>query len=212
MPALSTGDCIRFGWETYKKRPWILIAAFVVVTLVPSIPNILFPGPEVVPGEPPPPPTAPELIASLASLVFTIYASLGATTISLRAHDDIASVKFGDLWNPNPFWRYLGNWLLLVFIVLVGLFLFIVPGVIAAVALGLSLYFVVDRGKGPIEALKESFRITNGHKWQLFLLILALVGINLLGFLALVVGLLVSGPVSWLALTHAYRTLEAQAE
>ena len=56
MPTLSIGECIRFGWETFKKRPGILIGAFVLTMLIPSIPGILVPSPEVAPGVPPPPP------------------------------------------------------------------------------------------------------------------------------------------------------------
>jgi len=68
-------------------------------------------------------------------------------------------------------------------------------------------YLVIDRGLGPIESMKESWRVTKGNKWQLFLLFLALIGINLLGVAALVVGLLVSVPITMLAAAHAYRTL-----
>jgi uncharacterized membrane protein len=59
--------------------------------------------------------------------------------------------------------------------------------------------------------MKESKRITYGYKWPLlgFALVLAL--INLLGLLALVVGLLVSIPVTTLAFVHAYRALSNRA-
>jgi len=46
----------------------------------------------------------------------------------------------------------------------------------------------------------------------LFLFGLVLIGLNLVGLLALVVGLLVTVPVTWIAVTHAYRTLASQAE
>jgi uncharacterized membrane protein len=60
--------------------------------------------------------------------------------------------------------------------------------------------------------MKESSRITRGHKWPLFVFLLLLVLVNLAGLLALVVGLLVSMPVSMLAFVHAYRTLAGKAE
>ena len=211
MPTFSIGDCIRFGWETFKKRPGILIGAFVLTMLIPSIPGILFPSPEVMPGVPPPPPTNAALIAALASLVLGIFTAMGMTTLALRAHDDIANVTIGDLWNPQPFWRFLGAQFLVAIIIFVGLLLLIVPGIIAALGLLFVLYVVIDRGAGPINALKESWRITNGNKWQLFLFGLALMGLNLLGLLALVIGVLVTAPITWLAVTHAYRTLASQA-
>ncbi len=42
---------------------------------------------------------------------------------------------------------------------------------------------------------------------QIFLLLLALLGINLLGIMALVVGVFVSVPIAMIAFAHAYRTL-----
>jgi len=137
--------------------------------------------------------------------------SLGAVTFALRAHDDIASVTLGDLWNPQPFWRYLGAAILTWLIVTVGFLLLIVPGVIAALGLYFASYFVIDRGAGPINALKQSWHMTKGHKWQLFLFSLVLIGLNLLGLLALVIGIFVTVPITWLAVTHAYRTLASQA-
>ena len=211
MPALSIGDCIRFGWETFKKRPGILIGAFVLTTLLPSIPGLLFPSPEVAPGVPPPPPTTAEMIATLISVVIGIFVTIGMTTFALRAHDDIASVKMGDLWNPQPFWRFLGAEVLAGIIIFVGFLLLVVPGVIASLGLCFVLYVVIDRGDGPINALKESWRLTKGSKWQLFLLVLALIGLNLLGLLLLLVGILVTVPITWQAVTHAYRTLASQS-
>jgi len=211
MTALSIGDCIRFGWETFKTRPGILIGAFLLTMLIPSIPGMFFPGPEFQPGVPPPPPSAAQFIELLVSIVLSLLVALGAATFALRAHDDIASVKISDLWNPEPIWRFLGAEILAGIIIFVGFLLFVIPGIIASLGLCFVPYVVIDRGAGPIDALKESWRITKGHKWRLFLLGLALVGINLLGLLALVVGILVSIPVSWLAITHAYRTLESGA-
>jgi uncharacterized membrane protein len=75
-----------------------------------------------------------------------------------------------------------------------------------------TTFLVIERELGPIEALKESNRITRGHKWNLLGLLLMLILVNLLGVLALIVGLLVSVPVTMLALTHVYRVLGGAAE
>jgi uncharacterized membrane protein len=85
--------------------------------------------------------------------------------------------------------------------------LVVVLGAILALMLLFSGFLVIDRGLGPIQALKESYRITRGYKWPLFSLCLLLVLINVVGLLVLIVGIFVSAPVSLLALTHAYRVL-----
>lgn len=73
-------------------------------------------------------------------------------------------------------------------------------------------YFIVDKNAGPIEALKKSWAITRGVKWDLFLFGLLLGLITLAGLLALVVGLFVAIPVGLLANTYVYRKLLARAE
>jgi uncharacterized membrane protein len=174
---------------------------------LPSIPNLLVAHPVVEPGQPLPPVTGAQLIGLLSSIAVGVLVSLGATSFILRAHDDIASVKFSDLWNPEPFWRFLGAEFLVALIIAAGFVLFLIPGVIASVGLSFATYLVVDRGAGPMDAIKESWRITKGNKWQLFLLMLTLVLLNILGIVALIVGVLVTIPITWLAVTHAYRTL-----
>jgi len=211
MPALSIGDCIGYAWETFKKRPWFLIGALLLAMIIASLPGLFGPHPQIGPDGQliPPPFNAYYAISSLVSIIVSILVGLGITTFSLRAHDNVESAQIADLWNPAPFWRFLGAHILCLFAIALGFIAFIVPGIIIAMGLAFVPYLVVERGLGPIDAIKESWRITKGHKWQLFLLVLTLIGINLLGTLALLVGLLVTLPVTMLALVHAYRTLAA---
>ena len=211
MPALPIGDCIKFGWETFKRRPWILIGAFALTVLISAIPGILTPHPEIVQGQPPPPPTPFALVMSLISIVVSFLVGLGLTNFSLRAHDNIETVTIADLWNPDPIWRFLGAELLAALIIFVGMLLVVIPGIIASLGFGFVPYLVVDRGMRPVESLKESWRITNGNKWRIFLLGLALLGVNLIGVLLLGIGVLASVPITMLAVVHAYRFLQAAA-
>ncbi|PTU74042.1 hypothetical protein [Pseudomonas mangrovi] len=54
-----------------------------------------------------------------------------------------------------------------------GLFLLIAPGVWLAVKLSLAGYLLVLRQQQPIEAMRESFRLTTGHFWNIVILALA---------------------------------------
>jgi uncharacterized membrane protein len=94
----------------------------------------------------------------------------------------------------------------------VGFILLIVPGIIFALMFMFTTFIVIDREFGPIDSMKESRRLTYGHKRKLLGLSLLLVLINLLGLAALFVGLFVTVPISSLALTHAYRVLGGKAE
>ena len=211
MPTLSIGDCISYGWETFKKRPWFLIGALVLVMIISIIPNIFATPTEFGPDGKiiPHPLTARDVVVSLVSLGVSIFISLGLATLSLRAHDNIEGVQIADLWNPGPFWRYLGAHILTVIAIVLGFIAFVIPGFIIAVGLSFVPFLVIERGLGPIEAIKESWRLTKGHKGNLFLLMLALIGITLIGLIALVVGVFVALPITMVAYAHAYRTLSA---
>jgi uncharacterized membrane protein len=72
-------------------------------------------------------------------------------------------------------------------------------------------FLVIEKNMKPIEALKESARMTKGSRWKLFLLGLALTGLTILGMIPLMLGLFIAAPLSMLALVHAYRTLSGGA-
>jgi hypothetical protein len=209
MHTLSVGDCISFAWNTFKQRPWILIGALLLSMIIAALPQAFGPHPTVGPDGQviPPPASTLGTIVAIVSLLVSIGVSLGLTTFSLRAHDNIQAVQIADLWNPAPYWRFFGAHILTVIAIALGFIALIVPGVILAMGLMFVPYLVIDRGLGPIEAMKESWRVTKGHKWQLFFLFLALIGLNILGAIALIIGLLVTVPISMLAAAHAYRTL-----
>lgn len=205
MNKLSVSEALRFGWETFKKRPGILIGGFVGAMAVSGIASgILTPADEANPG-------LVGVLMIIASVIIGILIEIGMLTFAIRAHDSIDTVKLNDLWNPKPLWWYMLGQLLVGLAVLVGFILLVVPGIILMLGLLFSSYLIVDKGRGPIEAMKESWRITDGHKWQLLGFVLAIVCLNLLGLLGLLVGLLVTIPVSALAAVHVYRFLEHKA-
>ena len=85
-------------------------------------------------------------------------------------------------------------------------------GLVGAVYLGLRYSMarlaVLD-GAHIVESLGKSKKLTDGVKWHLVLFALAIAALNILGFLALVVGLLVTIPISILAFAHVYLKLKS---
>ena len=190
--------CVRYGWETFKKRPWFIVGISVLVLVL----NILIPGPKD--GQP-----LPTLIALFAiTFVLGSFLQLGATNLTMRLHDGVESARLKDLWRPELFLTYLGTTLLATILTVLGFILLIIPGIIIGLALSFATYIVIDRRTGPIAAIKESWRMTKGNRWRLFLLMALIALINLGGLLLLVVGLLVTMPVTMIAFVHAYRFLD----
>src|SRR3990170_5427763 len=188
----STGSALRFGWETFKKRPWFFVGSTLVILLASGLINALTGSLDAaLTGSA----QEPSIIGTVINLALGTLLSMGATAFYLAAHDNPDTADLSLLWHPRPFWKYLGASILLVLAVAIGLVLLIVPGIILGLMFMFTTFVVIERELGPIDAMSESHHLTRGHKWQLFGLVLLLLLINLLGVLALVVGLLVSIPV-----------------
>lgn len=113
-------------------------------------------------------------------------------------------------------WRLLLSWIIASFIfsifVVVGLIFFIVPGLYLWATLGFYPFFILDKGLGPIESLKAAAEATKGNRWQILLLFLACVGLDLLGLLCFGVGILISTPVTLIALATVYEKITGQSK
>lgn len=207
---LSVPSFIRFGWETFKKRPWYLIGASIAFLVIGWIAGFavgfVSAVLQVVLGE-----IFGGIVSFLGSMLVNTLIGMGWIAFFIKAHDDPAAAKLADFWHPQHFFSYVGTTILFVIIVLIGLLLLIVPGIIAALVFMFAPYLVIDKGLGPVAALKESARITKGNRLRLLALMGAVALISLLGLFALIVGLFVAIPVTSLAYINAYRRFSAVA-
>lgn len=88
-----------------------------------------------------------------------------------------------------------------------GTLCFIVPGIILALGLSFTAYFVSDTRLGIIESITASWRVTDGHKMNIFLLGLAIFGLTIVGMIPCGLGLFVTAPLSGIAYCVLYRRL-----
>jgi hypothetical protein len=202
----SPGDAIKFGWETFKQRPWFFIGAMIILAVANIAVGIITGAVDSAAGGSFEEPT---LLGNLVSYLLGVLISMGLTAFFLAAHDNPRGVDFATLWHPSPYWKFFGTSVLASLAVGIGFLLLIVPGLIAMVLFMFSTFLVIDRGLGPIEALKGSIEMTQGNRWTLFGFILLCMLIIFVGVLALGVGLLVAVPIVGLAFAYAYRLLSS---
>lgn len=208
--SLSVGDFVRSSWQTFKKRPWFLVGSVILFYIISSIASFVA-GLSSVLVEPFFGSVIGSIVAFACGIVVNSVVAMGWIAFFLKANDDIDAVRINDFWHPQPLISYIAVTILYALIVIVGFLLLVVPGVIAAVTFFFAPYLVVDRGLGPIAALKESARITKNNRWRVLALMGATVLVMFLGILALVVGLLVAAPIVFLICAHAYRSLWSAA-
>jgi uncharacterized membrane protein len=96
-------------------------------------------------------------------------------------------------------------------IISIGLFLLVVPGIVFACRLAFVKYLVLDRKLEPVEAVKESWRMTKGHAGKIFWMGFLVFPIVIAGLICLGVGVIPA--VMWIRCAFAsmyYAVSEAE--
>jgi uncharacterized membrane protein len=149
-------------------------------------------------------------MGSIVSLVVSSFVIAGIMNFSLKVARG-APYAFGDLFSGAPFFvSVLVANLIVGLGVILGTAMLIVPGVILALGLSMTIPIVIDRNLGPIEALTESWKVTDGHKMNLFILALIAFGLCIAGLCACGVGILLVMPILYIAHMYVYLKLTGQ--
>ncbi len=194
-------DPINFGWNTLKGNLRFFVVLMIIVGVFYNFPGLIsmaafalaFPNPafESLSQE-----TTSLLILAgitiaIISAIIYIVLELGLLQIALSFRDGKVP-EIEDLFKGYPlFLNYLVATILYGLIVGIGFILLIVPGIYLSLKYQFYGYLIVDKGMGPIEALKESGRLTEGAKKDLliFWLVLFCGIVVILFFLGLFVAL-----------------------
>lgn len=196
-------NAFKHAWEVFLKRPWLILGAFATAFFISTISGVF--AQALIDGGGSP--MSASLVNIFDFFIVQVFVGMGLTAFALKADNNADNLQFMDLWAPTHYWEYLATALLVSAIAIAGILLFVIPGIIASVLLVFAPYMVMDRGLGPIDAIKTSFEKTKEHFWGLLLLLLAVILLNIVGALLLGVGLIITMPVSFLAVIHAYRMI-----
>lgn len=133
------------------------------------------------------------LLLVLLLLIVSVIVSVMLMILMLRAAQG-QKPTFSDIWLEfRQKWLWLRLIALQVFmtiLIVVGLLLLIIPGVILMWRFFLAPYILIDKDKPIAEALHESWRMTKGHAWAIYSVIIVLLVLGLTGIVPLVGGLI----------------------
>ena len=187
MKKLYIKSALSEGWSQFMKRPWYLLGL-----------TLAFAGLFVTVSSE----------SSLATALAYIL-SAGYTALLLRHYaGDI--IKFDDLFDVDG-----TKWVSFAFLavikgvlILLGFLCFIVPGVYLLVRWVFAEFYVIDKGMRPLEALKASSKLTEGHRWPLFWFICVALLLVMVGLIGLIIGGIIAGIVTTFALIKIYKDLQ----
>ena len=230
IKSFSYSDALGFGWDVMKNNFWFFVGVGIILLLISLPSQVLGYVMENYPGKIPPP------LAYLllpVTFIVEIIVGIGLIKITLSFCDE-QRPKFTTLFNTwDCLWKYIGAGILYSLIIMSTIVACVLPLVLLSGAIGnpcfafvffpvavilatilaikfsFCYYFVIDKGLGPINALRASSRTTMEAKWSLFVFGILCSLINLLGFICLGVGLFATFPTVMVAMALVYRDLSA---
>lgn len=174
-----TGRWIGAGWALVKADLWTYVLLALVSTIISGAVPIILQGP---------------MIAGFH--IFTMKKLLGRRS------------EFADLFlGFNFFVPTLVATILIAVFVTLGTLACIIPGLVVAAMYKFTYLFIVDKRMDFWPAMQASHAIVKQDYFGFTMFLLAAIGVNILGFLCCVVGLLVTVPITYAAITVAYHEI-----
>ena len=197
----SKREAIVFGWQTTRAN----LGLFIVYLLLSALAGSFFGGFAGLFQKRLP---VFSLIFNIGYIFLTFAINIVGIKIALKFCDnDEREITQVISFTPSLFLKFAGGYILYSLLVALGFILLILPGVFWMVKYQYVIYFLADKDMEIGEAFKNSAETTNGAKWELFAFLILLSLINLAGVICLLVGLLVTIPVTMVAMAFVYRKL-----
>ena len=195
----GVGSSYKNGWRQMWKHFLVLLLIGIIFVLISSVASIFNVGQGMAGAG------ASAFVLGILSFAYGILLTnpigYGVSFAYLKAaRDEQLDVK--DMFEVfHNYWNAVLASLLVCFIVAIGFMLLIVPGIIFDCKLAFTPYLVVDRKMEVIEAVKESWRMTGGHAWKVFLIGLLSIPIGIAGLICFGVGIIVA--IMWVTAAFA---------
>lgn len=203
-PQLNVGDAISYGWKKFSGNAGVWIGVMLIAGVIQFAIEYLFgTGNASGIGDYYSP---MRIIGTLVIAVVGIF--IQAAFVQGALHEtDGNRPSFGSFFQFRNVTAIIIASLIVGVATTIGMLLFIIPGLVIMFLTWWTMQFVIDQNQDAVTAVKSSYHAISQNVGPLFLLALALVGLNIVGALLCLVGLLVSGPLTLIASTYAYRVV-----
>ncbi|HVV99595.1 MAG TPA: hypothetical protein VHB77_04615 [Planctomycetaceae bacterium] len=200
--SLDVGDVLRDTWEIYRDDMALVLGGIFVAGLISSIPNFaMMPVSMSVAAQQPNNALLQnelQLLTSLMQFLFTAFMLGGQFRLLLNVIHR-TDPRFSDIFSGGRYFLRMFGGMILGYLALVaGCLLLIFPGIYLMMAFAPFPLLIVDRNLSLFDSFREAWRITQGHRLQLFVLMLVSFALVIGGYMACCVGLIVVMPFNWL--------------
>lgn len=200
----TISEVFKTGWKTAKSQIWILAGLIIAYTILAVILQAF--GIQANPDG--------TINASASQIIVTILSTIISLTFSLGYLKNVFQALDGNepqfsaygVQARKIFTYFIAN-LIYSIAVLIGIILFVIPGIYLILRLQFFTAAIIEEDAGIIESLKKSWEITRGETGKLFLLGLVSFLVLLVGIILCLVGVFFAIPVIGAMFCCAYRKL-----
>lgn len=210
---IDAGDILSRTWKIYQREMGLCIGLFLLpwfLNIVASLPANVVQQMGAVGGIDQNYAMIISTVLFVASYAVNFYLTTGQAIGMLKvARGEPASI--GDLFTAGPYyWRAVGAFILFFLMLGAGTLLLCVGAIFVALIFAPFLYVLVDRNVGVLECFTTAKRITTGNLSALLLLMLASIGLAILGVAACLIGILFVSPFLLLLQAVAYLAMSGK--
>lgn len=209
----SIKEAIKFGWEKTKKY-WLHVITFNIIYFV-----IVFGMSTIVStlGFDEVDPNVPLLLLGQILIAIITYILIYNLTkiylnMSHNRHYKIKDLLKADTHILKNALRLFAVMILLSFATMLGLLLFIIPGIIIAIRFSMAYLILVEKDVDIIQAFRLSWRMTKDNVWKMLGLSLISFAIIIVGFIAFVVGIVPAAIIISFSQYYVYIKLSENLE
>lgn len=199
--SFSNVDLYKNGWEVLKQswKPYLSVGIVWLIIEVLAQSSLDYVQKQDI--------ASVSLLVSLASLALSVILNSGFIAVSLRIVRE-KTAEVSDLFSQKPIWlNFFLAMLAYQLLIALGTLLLIVPGIYWALKYSQVLNLIVDKKVGVSEAFNLSGRMTQGILLKLFGFALIAIPLNIVGVLALGVGVFVTLGITAIAYILLYEKL-----
>jgi hypothetical protein len=198
------GSLFRNAWKDYKAN-WSLFIIIGIIFILVNLLGNLGASFNTVTGV-----IEQSTTVSLIAWLLGMFISLGFIRFILNIVDE-KERKVEDLFrganSVEHFLFFIVVVMLYTALIGLGTMLLVIPGIVALVGFMFAQYLIAEEKSGIFESLKESWNMTSKNRWKIFWLMIVVLFFNIFGALALVIGLFITVPMTYLIYARLYREL-----
>lgn len=198
-PKFSISEVCNTSWQRTKTQIWVLSGLIIGMSIISfTLGAFAMPIQQSVVGA---------IVINLITCVISSIFALGYMKNIFQALDGEEPQFSAYGQQARKIITYLVANILMAIIVTLGICLFIIPGIYLALRLQFYAALIVEEDAGIIESLQRSWEITRGQGMSLFMLMLAMIGIAILGCILLGIGIFVAMPLIYMMYAYVFRKL-----